>query len=62
MSVDLPWLRNLLAELEMEHPVSCNRDADLEILADSVNPLRLKNNPLAFSRETLKAMYERIVL
>lgn len=62
MSVDLPWLRKLLAELEMEYPVSANRDADLEILADSVNPLRLKNNPVAFSRETLKAMYERIVL
>ena len=62
MSVDLPWLRNLLTELEMEHPVSFDRDADLEILADSVNPLRLKNNPVAFSRETLKAMYERIVL
>ena len=61
MSVDLPWLRRLLVELEMEYPVSDNRDADLEILADSVNPLRLKNNPVAFSRDTLKAIYERIL-
>ena len=59
--VDLPWLCGLLNQLGMEKPVSSNRDADLEILADSVNPLRLKNNPVAFSRDTLKAMYERIL-
>ena len=59
--VDLPWLCDLLHQLEMEQPVSSNRDTDLEILADSVNPLRLKNNPVAFSRDTLKAMYERIL-
>ena len=61
LPVDLPWLRDLLAKLEMTQPVSENREADLEILADSVNPLRLKNNPVAFSRDTLKAMYERIL-
>ena len=59
--VDLPWLCDLLTQLEMEQPVSNHRDIDLEILADSVNPLRLKNNPVAFSRDTLKAMYERIL-
>ena len=61
LSVDLPWLRDLLAQLQMTKPVSSSRDTDLEILADSVNPLRLKNNPVAFSRDTLKAMYERIL-
>ena len=55
------WLCDLLTQLEMEKPVSRNRETDLEILADSVNPLRLKNNPVAFSRDTLKAMYERIL-
>ena len=59
--VDLRWLCDLLHQLEIEQPVSSNRDTDLEILADSVNPLRLKNNPVAFSRDTLKAMYERIL-
>ena len=59
--VDLPWLCDLLNQLGMEKPVSENRETDLEILADSVNPLRLKNNPVAFSRDTLKAMYERIL-
>ena len=61
LPVDLPWLRDLLAELQMTKPVSSDRENDLEILADSVNPLRLKNNPVAFTRDTLKAMYERIL-
>ena len=61
LPVDLPWLRDLLMKLEMTQPVSKNRKADLEILVDSVNPLRLKNNPVAFSRDTLKALYERIL-
>ena len=59
--VDLPWYRQLLAELDLLRPAAKNREAELEILADSVNPLRLKNNPVAFSREALKAMYERIL-
>ena len=59
--VDLAWVRNLLEELEMQRPAAVNREQELEILADSVNPLRLKNNPVALSRETLKAMYERIL-
>ena len=61
LPVDLEWYQRLLTELEMEYPVAGNREAELEILADSVNPLRLKNNPVAFDRDTLKAMYERIV-
>lgn len=61
LPVDLPWLRQLLAQLQMTKPVSSNRENDLDILADSVNPLRLKNNPVVFSRDTLKAMYERIL-
>lgn len=59
--VDVQWFRQLLDALEMKKPNARNRAAELEILADSVNPLRLKNNPVPFSRDTLKAMYERIV-
>ena len=62
MPVDLDWFLNLLEKLELEQPVSENKESDLEILASSVNPLRLRNNPVAFSTEVLRAMYERIVL
>lgn len=59
--VDLQWFRRLLGELGMEYPKSGDKARDLEILADSVNPVRLKNNPVPLDRDTLKAMYERIV-
>lgn len=61
LPVDVNWFRQLLEDMEMEKLNPRDRGAELEILADSVNPVRLKNNPVPFSRDTLKAMYERIV-
>lgn len=61
LPVDLGWIRQLLADLGMEYPVSQNREQEIEILTASVNPVRLKNNPVMLGKETLKAMYERIV-
>jgi alcohol dehydrogenase class IV len=52
----------MLKTCGMEHPISQSRTAELEALVQSVNPLRLKNNPVDLSRETLKALYERIVI
>ncbi len=62
MPIDLSWFLNLMKALELESPVSESKDRDLEILAASVNPLRLRNHPVAFSTGMLRAMYERIVL
>lgn len=61
MPVDLAWIRQLLKELGMEYPVSRNREQELEVLTASVNPVRLKNNPVMLEKDTLRAMYERIV-
>ena len=62
---DLPLTRDgfcdLLRALEMESPTAQDKAGDLEILAGSVNPVRLKNNPVSLDTTTLKAMYERIV-
>lgn len=60
--VDLTWFKDLMDLLGMERPVSSSRVSDIEYLVSSVNPVRLKNNPVALSSETLKYMYERIVL
>ena len=38
------------------------KEEDLKLLALSVNPVRLGNNPVALDVETLKDMYKRIVL
>ena len=53
--------RALLAELGIESPHSECREKDLDMLAASVNPVRLKNNPVALTEDVLREMYERIV-
>lgn len=51
----------LLAELDIGSPVSSEREKELDLLTHSVNPERLKNNPVELSCEVLHAIYERIV-
>lgn len=58
---DLGWYKELLARLALPRPKAAEREEELTLLAGSVNALRLKNNPVALSRETIRAMYERIV-
>lgn len=59
--IDVDWFEELMKELDMPAPVSQNRDKDIEILTSSVNPVRLKNNPIALSTAALHEMYERII-
>lgn len=61
LPVDYGWFCELLEELEMKHPVSSCREKDLLDLAKSVNPLRLRNNPMPLDTPTLHSLYERIV-
>ena len=51
----------IITELGMEYPVSSDPEADIEILADSVNLQRLSNNPVMFDRDQLVAMYRNII-
>ena len=51
----------IITDLGMEYPVSSDPEADIEILADSVNLQRLSNNPVMFDRDQLVAMYRNII-
>lgn len=51
----------ILSNLGMEYPVSDDPERDIELLADSVNPQRLSNSPVAFDRDQLAEMYRNIV-
>ena len=53
--------REMMAMMELRYPFSSNRDADIEVLTSSVNPIRLKNNPIGLSEEAIKSIYEIIV-
>ena len=51
--IDYDWYCSLLAELGIEKPKGSKEQAHIKRLAESVNPIRIKNNPVALSTETL---------
>lgn len=60
--IDLPYFKEMLERLEINYPIAVDRESKLEILARSVNPMRLKNYPVALNQSVLKEMYQRIIL
>ena len=50
-----------MQRLGMQNPVGGNREEELTVLSRSVNPVRLKNNPVAIDEQTARMLYEHIV-
>ena len=53
--------REMMTGLDLGRPVSNNRLRDLETLSMSVNPIRLKNNPVGLSTSVIRNLYNIIV-
>jgi len=53
--------REMMREMELANPVAENRREELEILSNSVNPVRLKNNPILLNETTIFDLYKRIL-
>ena len=53
--------RNMMNEMELGNPVAEDREKELVILSTSVNPVRLKNNPVELSAEAINELYQLIV-
>ena len=53
--------RQMMVDMELKNPVAVNREEELEELSTSVNPVRLKNNPIALEVEVIKRLYITIV-
>ena len=53
--------RSMMEEMQMQQPVSANREADLEVLTISVNPIRLRNNPVELDALHIKNLYGNII-
>jgi len=53
--------RSMMKEMELKNPIAGNRDEELQTLATSVNPIRLKNNPVGIDENTAKSLYATIV-
>lgn len=54
-------LRHILNELEISSPATNNRLHDLDILSSTVNPIRLRNNPVALNIKSIYSLYGRII-
>ena len=53
--------RNMMAKMELQNPVAGNREEELEVLIKSVNPVRLKNNPVWIETLVARQLYDIIV-
>ena len=53
--------RKMMSEMGLANPKAVNRKEELQILAHSVNPIRLKNNPVELNDETIKILYKKII-
>ena len=54
--------RKMIDEMELKNPVAKNREEEMKILSTSVNPVRLKNNPIAIDSQFIWNIYNLIVL
>lgn len=53
--------RNMMVQMDMNKPAATNRSQELELLTASVNPVRLKNNPVELTHEVLGKLYDSII-
>lgn len=53
--------RKMMQDMEMQNPTSDNLPSYLLLLTSSVNPIRLKNNPVELDEQTIKQLYEMII-
>lgn len=60
MQQGVELFRKLLQELEMEIPKI--KEEEFTILKHSVNPIRLKNNPMSLSEDVLEQLYRELSL
>lgn len=59
--ISLDQFKAMLSKMKMNYPKAQDKDAEVDLLAKSVNPVRLKNNPVALNSDVLREMYRRIV-
>ena len=55
------YFRKMMKEMSLANPVSTNKEQEVDILSNSVNPVRLKNNPVKLDEETIRCLYLDII-
>ena len=52
--------RDMMMLMDLQKPVSNNLSSDLSVLSSSVNPVRLKNNPIKLDEGSILILYKEI--
>ncbi len=53
--------RQMMKDIDLNNPIAENSEEELIVLSTSVNPVRLKNNPVPLDIKTIESLYEIIV-
>jgi alcohol dehydrogenase class IV len=53
--------RTMLELLDLQNPSSESKEHDLDITSTSVNPVRLRNNPVSIDEKAARAIYDKII-
>lgn len=53
--------RKMMVSMDLKNPVAGNREEELNVLSTSVNPVRLKNNPVGLSETEIRSLYDSII-
>lgn len=61
VSAAIQLIRNMIDAMSLERPVSDRFAEDIPILAASVNPVRLRNNPVALDETSISGIYRQIL-
>lgn len=59
--VAIAQLRQMMYDMDMGLPKAYQRELELEVLTKSVNPVRLKNNPVGLDFDTIRDFYSKIL-
>ena len=52
----------MMKDMDLKNPEAGNKEEELKVLATSVNPVRLKNNPIMIDESDALRLYSRIIL
>lgn len=52
----------MMKEMELKQPTAGDRETELNVLSKSVNPVRLKNNPIQIDQGAAKVLYNSILV
>lgn len=58
----IDMFRQMMREIELNNPVAVNKEEELKVLSTSVNPIRLKNNPIRIDEASALQLYRKIVI